>query len=491
MPQTDAILPLLHHAGMTAGAADREFIQRHESVYARIAAETPQWLGTLHAAVQAGDLALTPGALGALKALALTQGGAGDAAWRLLHPLGDAALRRYRLAPGTPNLVGLVRIMAALAPPALPDPRLVDALCDDDDDHGWRMLPDSVSRLPKAVLLSAQRALRRQQADFSDEDVGMRAQVRQVLDWARAERADAAGFAVRSGWSTLAMLARDWLEDHPGFGAPSALPLRVRARHLEAVQLRTPAELERESLLMDNCLDSEDMEAELRRPDRAFFSIRDRALCRTVADLELAYWPRSRRWAIEELKGFSNADADPDVRAFARALCASVSPRLTLRFPKALPADTARWADEHPDPPSARLAARFGMLLATADMTWVAPFITRSSRYRGAQFADTTGDALLVAWRKEFCLPAGRGRRASDNATPLRRVRLPSDARNRPHCVFQLGQAARAIAFRADGDGRLGTAVEVADPARVALWLEGTTGGVPSCEPVRGPRQSA
>lgn len=491
MPQTDAILPLLHHAGVAGSAADHEFIQRNESIYARIAAETPQWLGSVHAAVRAGDIELTPGALGALKALALSQAGAGDAAWRLLHPLGDAALRRHRLAARVHNLVGLLRLMVAQAPATLPDVRLVDALCDDDDDHGWRMLPDSLRRLPNAVLASAQRALRRQAADFSDADIGLRAELRQVFDWAQAERADAGVFAVRCGWARLALLARDWMEIHPGFGMASALPLRVRARHLEAVQLRSPAELERESLLMDNCLDSDDMAAALRRPDRAFFSIRDRARRDTVADLELAYWPRSRRWAIVELKGPSNTDAEPDVRAFARALCGSFSPRLTLRFPKALPADTARWADEHPDPRSARLAARFGMLLSTADIHWLAPFITRASRYRGAQFADTSGDALLAAWRKEFGTRTDRRRRAGDGAPRLRRVRLPSDAQNRPVCVFDLGQGGRAIAFRADSDGRLGSAVEVLDPARVAQWLDAGAGGAADDPRASTPLQAA
>lgn len=486
MPQTDAILPLLHHAGVAGSTADHEFIQRNESIYSRIAAETPQWLGSLHSAVQAGDIELTAGALGALKALALSLSGAGDAAWRLLHPLGDAALRRYRLAARVHNLVGLLRLMVAQAPVVLPDVRLVDALCDDDDDHGWRSLPDRLERLPGAVLASAHRALRRQPADFSDDDIGLRAELRQVFDWAQAERAEAGVFAVRCGWPRLALLARDWMDVHPGFGIASALPLRVRARHLEAVQLRSPAELERESLLMDNCLDSDDMAADLRRPDRAFFSIRDRTLRGTVADLELAYWPRSRRWAILQLKGPGNTDAEPDVRAFARALCGSFSPRLTLRFPKALPADTAHWADDHPDPRSARLAARFGMLLSTADIHWLAPFITRASRYRGAQFADTCGDALLAAWRKEFCARADRSRRAGDRSPRLRCVRLPSDAQNRPVCAFDFGQGGRAIAFRADGDGRLGSAVEVLDPARVTQWLDAGTGGNDS-----GPRASA
>lgn len=476
MPQTDAILPLLHHAGVAGSAADHAFVERHHGVYGQIAAETPQWLGTLHAAVQAGDIALTPGALGALKALALRLSGAGDAAWRLLHPLGDAALRRYRLSACVHNLVGLLRIASALMPPALPDVRLIDALCDDDGDHGWRSLPDTLQRLPAAVLLSAQGALRRQAADFSDGDASLRAQLRQVVDWAQAERAEAGVFAVRCSWPRLALLAREWMEDHPGFGAPAALPLRVRARHLEAVQLRTAAELRREALLMDNCLDSDDMAAELRRPDRALFSIRDRATRHTVADLALAYWPRSRRWAIEELKGFGNGEAQPDVRAFARALCASVSPRLTLRFPKALPADTASWAEDHPDPRSARLAARFGMLLSTADINWLAPFVTRSSRYRGAQLADTRGDDLLAAWRQEFCARQGRARRAGDPVVRLRRIRLPSDAQNRPHVVFDRGQGPRAIAFRADGDGRLGAAIEVLDPAQVARWLDDDAG---------------
>jgi hypothetical protein len=472
-PETDEIPPLPRDGDGAASAAPSDLVARQRSVYRQIASETPQWLATLHAAVQAGEVALTPAALGDLKALALAHSGAGEAAWRLLHSRGDEALRALRLGAGVANLVALLRLVAAPSPPALPDVRFVDALCDDDGDHGWRELPAAAHRLPASVLASAQRALRRQAADFSDADVGLRSQVRQVIDWALAERGDAGTLAVRCGWPRLARIAREWMEDHPGFGAPSALPLRVRARHLEAVQLRTPLELELESMRMLNCLDSDAMAADLRRPDRAFFSIRARASRETVADLELAYWPRSRRWAIDELKGYANQPAEPDVRAFARALCASVSPRLTLRFPKMLQADVAAWADAHPDPRSARLAARFALVLARGDINWLAPFITRLSRHRGAQYADTVGDALLAAWRKEFAGRAGRERRATDGAHRLRLLRLPSDERNQPHCLFDFGSGPRAIALRADGDGRLGLAVEVLDPACIARWLQG------------------
>ncbi|MDZ7653151.1 MAG: hypothetical protein U5L03_11680 [Burkholderiaceae bacterium] len=206
----------------------------------------------------------------------------------------------------------------------------------------------------------------------------------------------------------------------------------------------------------------------MHRLDRAYFSIRDRATRRTVADLSLAYWPRSRRWAIEELQGHANQDPEPDVRAFARALCASVSPRLTLRFPKALPDDVVRWAHGHPDPRAARLAARFALLLARRDGSWLVPFITRSSRYRGALGVDTTGDALLAAWQKAF---ARDRRRAGSAARGLRLLRLPSDAQNQPHCLFDLGDGPRAIGFRADGDGRLGAAFEQFDRACLTRWL--------------------
>jgi len=477
MPQLDDLVQMLQQRGIGMDATDRAFVSRHLPIYRQWQGETPQWLATLHVAGRSGYVAYTAAALGELKSRTLEGSGAGNAAWRRLHPLGDAAMLALRLAPSLANLLSLLRILVA-GPPAehagasLCDARLIDALCD-EDDPAWRELPAAVQRLPSSVLGAVQRALRRQPADFSDADVGLRAQVRQVIDWAQAEPGEAGVCAVRRGWYRLAMFARDWMDEHPGAGAPSALPLRVRARHLEAVQLRTPVELQRESMRMMNCLNSEDMADELRRIDRAFFSIRQRETRCSVADLELAYWPRSRRWAIEELKGSANQDPQPDVRAFARALCASFSPRLQLRFPKALPVDAALWADTHPDPGSARLAARFATMLARADPSWLAPFVTRASRYRGALGVDTTGDSLLAAWHKEF---GRRARHPTAKSCRLRLLRLPSDARNQPHCLFDVGTGARALAFRADGDGRLDQAAEVFDPALIAGWRDRPAG---------------
>jgi hypothetical protein len=467
VPDATEIVQLLRQRGAAGDAADHHLVALFFDVYRQVAAETPQWLGLLHAAAREGLVELSPAALGALKSLALAGSGAGEGAWRRLHPSGDAALIGLRLLPAFGNLLVVLKIQAALPPASAPDQRLIDALCD-DDQYALRCLPAPTAAMPSSVIAAAVRALRRQPADFSDADVTLRAQLRQVFDWALAERADAGVFAVRCGWNRLADMARDWLERRPGLGAPSALPLRLRARHLEAVQLRTPTELERESLLMDNCLDNAEHAQAVYRIDRAYFSIRDRATRRTVADLSLAYWPRSRRWAIEELQGYANQDPQPDVRAFARALCASVSPRLTLRFPKALPDDVARWAHGHPDPRAARLAARFALVLARRDGSWLVPFITRSSRYRGALGVDTTGDSLLAAWQKEFA----RARRPAGMAAHgLRLLRLPSDAQNQPHCLFDLGDGPRAIGFRADGDGRLGAAFEQFDRACLARWL--------------------
>lgn len=467
MPDAAEIVHLLRQRGAAGDAADHHLVGLFIDVYRQVAAETPQWLGVLHAAAREGLVELSPAALGALKSLALAGSGAGEGAWRALHPRGDSALIGLRLLPAFGNLLGLLKINAAAAPAGAPDLRLIDALCD-DDQYALRSLPAATANLPSSVITAAVRALRRQPADFSEADVALRAQLRQVIDWALAERADAGVFAVRCGWNRLADMARDWLERRPGLGAPAALPLRLRARHLEAVQLRTPTELARESLLMGNCLDNAEHVQAVRRIDRAYFSIRERATRRTVADLSLAYWPRSRRWAIEELQGPSNQDAEPDVRAFARALCASVSPRLTLRFPKALPDDVARWAHGHPDPRAARLAARFALLLARRDGSWLVPFITRSSRYRGALGVDTSGDALLAAWQKAFVRDRRRAGRA---AHALRLLRLPSDAQNQPHCLFDLGDGPRAIGFRADGDGRLGAAFEQFDRACLSRWL--------------------
>ncbi len=442
MPDAAEIVHLLRQRGAAGDAADHHLVGLFIDVYRQVAAETPQWLGLLHAAAREGLVELSPAALGALKSLALAGSGAGEGAWRALHPRGDSALIGLRLLPAFGNLLGLLKINAAAAAAGAPDLRLIDALCD-DDQYALRSLPAATANLPSSVITAAVRALRRQPADFSEADVALRAQLRQVIDWALAERADAGVFAVRCGWNRLADMARDWLERRPGLGAPAALPLRLRARHLEAVQLRTPTELARESLLMGNCLDNAEHVQAVRRIDRAYFSIRERATRRTVADLSLAYWPRSRRWA-------------------------SVSPRLTLRFPKALPDDVARWAQGHPDPRAARLAARFALLLARRDGSWLVPFITRSSRYRGALGVDTTGDALLAAWQKQF---ARTRRNAGRAAHELRLLRLPSDAQNQPHCLFDLGDGPRAIGFRADGDGRLGAAFEQFDRACLSRWL--------------------
>lgn len=467
MQHASEFIEWLQQRGVARADADCVFVERHLATYRLLHGETPQWLATLHAAMAAGHCPCTPAALAALKQRALEDSGAGAGAWRLLHAAGDAALTRHSLRPGLPNLVALLKIAGASAPAVLPDARLIDLLCD-DDDHAWRDLPP-LALMPGAVLRAVQRALRVTTADFSELDVGARADVRQVLDWARHEPGSAGSMAAMRGWGRLVAEAGAWHFEHPGQGAPSALPLQLRSGHLEAVQLRTSTDLKREALAMNNCLGGAAAAAAARRPDRAFFSIRDRRSRQTVADLELAYWPRSRRWAVVQIKGPGNDDAPPDARAFARALCASVSPRLQLRVPKALPAAAAGWAEAHADPGAARLAARFGLMLARRDAAWVAPFVTRQSRYRGALGVETRGDALLDIWRREF---TRRARRPQGELSPLRLLRLPSDERNAPHCVFDVGAGLRALSFAADGDGRLGIAAEVLDRKRIARLVE-------------------
>ena len=469
MPDHDHGLP---HAPLQPAAADAAGAGpdlNRSSVYRLLVAEVPQWACTLHAAVRSGEIALTPSAMRDFKALALAASGAGEAAWKLLHLHGDAALRAFQLEPGVASVCGVLRLMAQSSSTALPDARLVAALCDDEGGAPWRRLSPATANLPAEVLAAIRRVLHRQRADLGEADIGLRWQLGQVVDWACDRRSGAGRYAGSFGWSRLVGVARAWAERNPGVGPPAALPLRLRARHLEAVQLCTAAALARESRQMLNCLDGAAAAQALRRPDRAFYSIRARSSRRTVADLEVAYWPRARRWAVEQLKGPANVPAPPDVRAFARALCVAVSPRWALRHPKALPAAVAGWTEPHPEPGAARLAARFALMLTRRDPTWIAPFITRASRYVDAQDRPTVGDALLAAWSGEFGRPRLPARRRGDGAVRL--LRLPSDPPDRPHCLFDLGTGARAIAMRADRDGRLRDAVEVADRSRIAHWL--------------------
>lgn len=440
-----------------ATAPERELVGEYLAVYRLLQAQTPQWLRTLHMAFRAGSIACTPAALGDLKALALRDSGAGEAVWRRLHPLGDRAFEQRALVPGVHNLVVLLRL-AALGPPGIvPDPRLVDALCDGADSEP-RRLPARDRLPPAAIVAAATRALHRCPADLGECDLALRTQVRQVFEWAHHDFAAAGALAVQRGWARLVRAACVWLQQNPGRGVPSALPLHVRAGHLEAVQLRTPVALAREALRMDNCLDRPEIAARLRRRDWALYSIRSRTERRTVADLSLAYWPRSRRWAVEQVQGPGNGEPAPEVRAFARALCAAVSPCVALKRPKALPADAEAWALRHPDPNSARLAARFAMAVARGRLEWIAPYVTRLSHYRGGLGVTTVGDELLEGWRSEFCVPRGRPGRA------VRVLRLPTDRDGQPCCVFDVGGGVRAIAFHGAPDGRLMFAAETRDP---------------------------
>ncbi len=336
MLDLDELVDRLAGRCAASDAQDRRFIAEHAAIYRLLWAETPQWMETLHAAFRVRRIACTGAALGELKSVALRASGAGEAAWRRMHALGDRAFAQRRLVPTLHNLIVLLKLTATCPPAVLPDVRLVDALCNDADDEP-RALPRMEELPPAGVIAAMARVLQRTGADCSDPDIVLRTQLRQVLDWARHEVSAAGTLAVRCGWGRLVAQAREWQAENPGRGVPSALPLRIRCGHLEAVQLRTPVQLEREGLLMFNCLDEPEMAARLRRPESAFFSIRDRAGRRTVADLEIAYWPRSRCWAMEQLKAIGNQEPEPDVRAFARALCVTLSPRQQLKAPRALP----------------------------------------------------------------------------------------------------------------------------------------------------------
>ncbi|MDZ7653152.1 MAG: hypothetical protein U5L03_11685 [Burkholderiaceae bacterium] len=190
MPDAAEIVQLLRQRGAAGDAADHHLVGLFIDVYRQLAAETPQWLGLLHAAAREGLVELSPASLGAMKSLALAGSGAGEGAWRWLHPRGDAALIGSRLLPAFGNLLGLLKINAALPPAGVPDQRLIDALCD-DDQYALRSLPAAAVTMPSSVIAAAVRALRRQPADFSDADatLGLRDPRRQVFDRRWLERA--------------------------------------------------------------------------------------------------------------------------------------------------------------------------------------------------------------------------------------------------------------------------------------------------------------
>jgi hypothetical protein len=469
-PTLEAVLEAMHRLGLHLDDRDRCFIADHLAIYRSIHAQTPQWLGTLHVAFRTDSIACTPSALGNLKARLLATAGAGDAAWRLVNDAGDALFKQNSLALNVANLVSLLRLAACAEPPALPDIRVIDALCEmlsDPDDWDFRQLP-AVELLPsRSVVAAAMRAARRIAIDYTIDDYTFRMDLREVFAWAHGEPAVAEGLAQRVSWPRLVARAADWLDEQPGTDVPSALPLHVRAGDFELIQLRTPVELAREALRMKNCLGSANVSHELAQMDRAFFSIRCRSRRRPVADLGLAYQPRLRRWAIDELKAWGNGEPSPDVCALARALCASVSPRLQLHAPRSLPAAAEQWAAAHPGASAARLAARFAMMIARADAQWFVPYITRRSHHAGAFGIQTRGDELLTAWRAEFA-------RCTLRPGASRLLRLPTDG-STPHCVFDVGAGPRAIAFRADRDGRLASAQEVFDADLLHRWARRET----------------
>lgn len=387
---------------------DRDFVRRHVPDYLRVQRETPQVARILHRLWRDGTLAVGPAALGELKRL-LKRAGATRSAWKALHDTGDRIFCELHLAPTFEALVAWIGTASLAGTIRPPDERLLSRLLDlQQRVENRRSLPRLCERLPATAWRKAQQAFARVVTrpalleDLLIEELpvvflaayGEADQLHRR--WARM-RWDA--YVGRAFWVTCA--ARG-LEEAP------ALPPLVIVGRLEARQLRNASAFARTARELKNCLESVfEFRPRVLLPLYRWYVIRDRITRSVVGCAQLRYTHKLRSWAIRDIAGPSNAEIADDAKRLMIAICraAGAPGRGEVgASDRDLPLSARVWMYQRRPRDSARLAARFALMVNTGNARWIKPLVTNQSiLFDEGQTDAPSGDHLLHYWRERYC----------------------------------------------------------------------------------------